>query len=103
MDAELYVEGRDVESSEIALRFDLESSVGWDNMGAAKDYQENKSDQAVVDILQEEGSSMSIKEITNLAEGFPYSTIEHSLRRLSKRGGVEKVERGKYVINRRNG
>lgn len=102
-DAELYVEGRDVESTDLALRLDLAAKVGWELIGSAEEHRASKADQDVLTILGETTNPMSLKEISASTEELSYSSIQHSIRRLVKRGEVVKRERGRYVLNRLNG
>ena len=103
-DAELYVEGRDVESTELALRFDLETSVGWELMGKAKDYRETRLGEQVLEVMSEAGEgNITLSYLSKMIPDSPYPSLQSCVRRLVKSGEVKQTGRGEYVINVING
>ena len=95
--AELYVTGRDVADTRLALAFNGE--VGsWVELGNAWEYQENNNKQAIIDALKKAGSPLSPAILTEMT-GIKHNHIKQLVIRMVVKGDLEKAGRGAYVLN----
>lgn len=94
-DGVLYVKGRDVEESELAMRFEA-SRASWEIMGNADDYRQTEERQAILDLLDEADRPMSPKEIAQHLDKNE-NTLKTTLRRMVLDGKVKRVGRGLYT------
>jgi len=86
--------GRDIEETELALRFDNDI-CNWILLGKADDYRATKEQQAIIDALRESEEAMSPKEVAELL-GKTANNMRVSMRRMANNGIIKLLERGKY-------
>jgi DNA-binding transcriptional ArsR family regulator len=95
-DAFLYVNGRDVEERELALKFKRDA-CSWHLLGDGEKYRLSQQRQEVLDVLRQSGRPLSPKEIAETL-GKKVNTIMKTLSRLKADGLVTQPEEGKYII-----
>jgi len=95
-DAELYVNGRDIEAATYALRFDP-GPMTWELLGDARNVQSTKQKQQIFDALKESVVPLSPKEIAEIT-GLKAIYIKKNLPQLCKDSNIKKVGHGKYIF-----
>jgi hypothetical protein len=94
---ELRITGRDMDSSEYAMKFNPDI-LTWNIMGDASEIQSTDQKQILFDAMKEHGGDMSPKEIaekSGLYDGY----VGRMLPYLVKTGVIIKVRRGVYRYN----
>ena len=94
-DAELFITGRDVEETTLALRFDSET-CSWLLMGEAQEYGRSKEQQEILDLLRGRDAGMTPKDIAEEIGKNP-NTVRSLLRRMVAAGRLQANADGKYV------
>ena len=92
-DAELSATGRDIEERDIALEF--RNNIGWCILGDAKDYQQTKERQEIVEILKGATEPLGPKDIAPIVDKTA-AAVQYLLMQLEKEGQVKKESYGKY-------
>ena len=93
-DAELYVTGRDVEESEIALKF--ENGI-WTALGDAATYRQSKERRQVLKALMDADQPMSPKAIADALDQ-TYENVKKRVSKMASEGQINRIARGKYTI-----
>lgn len=91
-EAKIFITGRDVADTELALRFDPESLI-WTNLGDAEERASGQLQTRIVAWLSEEGRRHTFWKTKAIAEGLGYSSpsqIRMVLVRLNEEGVVQK-------------
>ena len=97
-DAELYVDGRDIEEvKELALKMDTDVG-GWTLLGDAAEYRQSKERRSILDLLREAGEPMTGPDIAG-ALSKNLGTTKVLLRRLVRNGTVSNIRGKGYVLN----
>lgn len=89
-DGKLQITGRDVGEQEYALRMD---NGAWTLLGDAKEYEESKAAQKILDIIKEQ--PMSSKELAKEL-GCSTSTVNYKIKRLRNEGIVDTNNENKH-------
>ncbi|MBF0548244.1 MAG: AAA family ATPase [Candidatus Riflebacteria bacterium] len=89
----LHVTGRDIETQEIAMKF--EDGI-WTVIGDAKDVAMSQERKLIMDLLKTEGA-LYPKEIADLLNK-PHGGIRYLLFAMKKEGQVSNNEKGQYVL-----
>lgn len=90
----LHVCGRDVEETELALKFDA-LTMGWLLLGDAKEYRLSEERRQIIEVLKQDKEPMHLKEIA-ISLGKKTDNISHLLSKLANDGCVKRVGYGKY-------
>ena len=98
MDAELYIEGRDVEQRDLALKLDIAGGIGWELIGDAETYRQSKVERKIQEEMREAGEAITLKYLSDVIDGESYANIQHAIRRMQKEGLVMKSGYGKYLL-----
>ena len=93
----LHVTGRDVETQELAVKFEPRLGL-WTVLGEASEYRMSEERREIVELLKEAEEPMSPKEIAE-AIGKPKGNVRFLLSKLVGDGVVERVGYGRYQIN----
>lgn len=99
-DANLLVTGRDVEETELALRFDPASGT-WHHLGDADEYRRSQEQGQLVDILKESNVPLSPVQIAEML-GTKRNSVQFLLRKLVQDGIAKRVGHGWYIIEKKN-
>jgi AAA domain len=95
----LYVRGRDIEESEMAMQFD-KSSCRWSILGTAADVHRSNERTAVLKALETAGADgLSVAEIMAATGSQSRNTTDVLLFRMAETGEVSRVKRGVYARN----
>jgi hypothetical protein len=94
-DAALFVGGRDIEETELALRFEC-ATCRWSLLGMADEYRISRERANIVDLLKKAQRRMSPSEMAPLLEKSPNAT-RVMLYRMHQDGWLD-VEDGKYGL-----
>lgn len=92
----LYGRGRDIEEIETAVSFD-KTTCTWTIMGNAAEIAYGERRQAIFAALREANAAMTSHEIAEETE-IHRNTVKTLLRRMLKKGEVEKAGRGRYQL-----
>lgn len=94
-DGKLYIDGRDVEKQELALKMDTLTGSGWTLMGDAKQYEQSKERREILELL---GSSepLTPKDIAE-SLGKPGGNVRRLIAKLCKDGMLRSAN-GKYTL-----
>jgi AAA domain len=92
----LYVRGRDVEESELAVSFSRDSAK-WSILGEAADVRRSDTRKKVLDALEKMGTPMGPKELA-LATGLKEGTVRQRLLGMVEDGEAVKLGHGRYVL-----
>jgi RecA-family ATPase len=95
-DAFLYITGRDIEETDLALSFDKDF-VTWRVMGDAKDFKTTKSRYEILEHLRQAGVPQRPKQISE-ALGKNSNTVRVLLSRMVRDGQLAQPEDGYYVL-----
>lgn len=90
----LQVTGRDIETQEIAMKFD---GGLWSVIGDAKDVAVSQERKLILELLKAEGA-LYPKEIADLLRK-PHGSIRYLLFAMKKEGQVSNNERGQYILS----
>lgn len=90
----LQVTGRDIETQEIAMKFD---GGIWSIIGDAKDVAVSQERRLILELLKTEGA-LYPKEIADLLKK-PHGAIRYLLFAMKKEGQVSNNERGQYILS----
>jgi hypothetical protein len=95
----LYVRGRDIEESEMAMQFD-KSSCRWTILGTAADVHRSDQRTAVLKALETAGADgMSVAEIMAATGSQNRNLSDVLLFRMAETGEVTRIKRGVYARN----
>jgi AAA domain len=95
----LYVRGRDIEESEMAMQFD-KSSCRWSILGTAADVHRSSERAAVLKALETAGADgLSVGEIMAATGSQSRNTTDVLLFRMAETGEVNRIKRGVYARN----
>jgi hypothetical protein len=94
VDAILNIIGRDVEETDLALRFDI-TSKSWQLLGNAEEIASTRDQQKIIDLLAEDGEALKLADIALLV-GKKLDATSKMLRRLKKKGLVTQPKYGFY-------
>ena len=95
----LYVRGRDIEESEMAMQFD-KTSCRWTILGTAADVHRSSERAAVLKALETAGADgLSVAEIMAATGSQNRNTTDVLLFRMAETGEVSRVKRGVYARN----
>lgn len=94
LNAVLYVRGRDVNESEIAIHFDNETGR-WTRLGKAQDWRLTEERRAIVKLLMESGGAMHPREIAQ-SLGKSQGAVRVTLMRMVRDGDITKLQDGRY-------
>jgi hypothetical protein len=100
-DAILYITGRDVEDSELALRFD-DTSASFVLMGNADEYRISKERQEILAQLRSFSGPVKLKDLTASLNKQP-NNVRKLLKGLIEQGLVEQPNYGQYCLAGRSG
>lgn len=95
INAELYVRGRDVIETELAVQFDAQTCK-WTKVGKAQDWRISEERRAIVKVLMD-GSRMTPKEIA-FATGKKDNAVRFLLHKMKKDGEIHQSQDGKYGL-----
>ena len=93
-DAELFVTGRDVEESDVALKFE---SGRWTVLGDASTYRQSKERRQVIKVLKAADQPMSPKAIADALDQ-TYENVKKRVSNMANDGKINRIARGKYTI-----
>jgi len=93
-DAELFITGRDLEETELAMRVDIDAG-GWVLLGDAADYRRTEERQAVLELLEDLDSITALDVATSL--GISIDNARHRLSRMTKAGDLRRIGPGRYA------
>ncbi len=96
VDAKLHIAGRDVEATELPLRYDAQRGL-WLYAGDAKKYCITEEREKIFELLEKSGKPMRSKEIAE-ALGKNHNTVRGLLTKMLKSGELKQSGRGEYVI-----
>jgi hypothetical protein len=98
----LHIEGRDVEESEYALKFDP-GYLQWELIGQADEVQSTQQRQALFNALKEAEEPLTPKQLSEITGLRPHY-VRKALPLLLQAGSIQKESRGKYIyIDGNNG
>jgi hypothetical protein len=100
-DAILYITGRDVEDSELALRFD-DNSASFVLMGNAEEYRISKERQEIIEQLRAIDGPAKLKDLTASLKKQP-NNVHKLLKGLIEQGLVEQPNYGQYCLAGKSG
>jgi hypothetical protein len=92
----LYATGRDVDTQELALRFD-KRDCQWEILGDAVEFAVSEQRRAIIAVLREAGEPMSPKEIAE-ALSKQSGTVRKLLSSMLRDGNVMRAKGNKYTI-----
>ncbi len=96
--AVLYVTGRDVEDTEVALEFDRMTGM-WNLLGDAEEYRRSEERQEIVRVFQHVDEPMGPKDVeARLGEPWTYPRVKWLLAEMVKSGELLRVGRGSYTV-----
>jgi hypothetical protein len=95
-EAYLHVTGREIEETELALRWDPELA-SWALVGEAEEYRLSNERQQVLRVLRDAGMPMSPKEIAEATDK-SHGSVKVLLGEMVKAGQVANPTYGKYAI-----
>jgi hypothetical protein len=90
----LYVRGRDVNESEVAIRFDNETGK-WLKLGKAEDWRISEERRAIIKVLIDNGGPMHPKDIAE-ALGKKQGSVRMALRRMVAGRDITQMQDGRY-------
>ncbi len=92
----LHACGRDVEETELALKFDA-VTMSWVLIGDAKEYRLSEERRQIIEVLKQAEDPMYLKEIA-MSLGKKTDNVSHLLSKLASDGRVKRVGYGKYLF-----
>ena len=96
-DAELHVDGRDIEEAkELALRFDI-TIGGWNLLGDAEEYRQSEARQDIMQIVREEGPITAAAVAGRLDRNA--NTVKNLMLSMSKEQLIKSPQKRGYVIS----
>ncbi len=95
-DAVLFVTGRDVDTQELALKW--QSDIGsWEVLGEAAEYRLSNERAEIVNAMRDLGNAATPKDLHDLGVGKNYPTLKQLMWNMSKEGQL-KSDGGKYSL-----
>lgn len=98
----LYVRGRDVEETEIAVSFDT-ASCRWKVLGSAADVMRSDERSKIIETLISANQPMRAKEIYHAAEMRSLNATEKLISKMIRDGEIERVKPGLYTVTGQRG
>ena len=92
----LYVRGRDIEEGEKAVMFGTEN-CRWSILGEAAEIHRTDNQRKILAALEAATSAMNASDVSGLTD-IPAPTVTTTLHRLSEKGGVVQVSRGRWAF-----
>ena len=93
--AVLYIRGRDIQETEIAMQFD-DDTGRWIKLGPADDFRKSQERKAVVRALIDAGKAMTPAEMVDVL-GKKRGTVKVLLHRMAKDGEIVSLGNGTYM------
>jgi DNA-binding transcriptional ArsR family regulator len=93
-DGKLYIDGRDVEYQELALKMD--NLTGWTLLGEAREYEQNKERSEILEVLRKADGAMRTGEIAEEI-GKTGPATSNLLKKLVKEGLIKRAGYGLYI------
>ena len=94
----LYVRGRDIEESEMAMQFD-KSSCRWSILGTAAEVHRSAERKRVLAVLKEAGSPLQVKDIQSRAELRNRNAADMLLGKMARDGEIVRADKGRYALS----
>jgi hypothetical protein len=94
----LYVRGRDIEESEIALQFD-KGSCRWSILGTAAEVHRSAERKRVIEVLKEAGGPLPVKDIQSAAELRNRNAADVLLGKMARDGEIVRADKGRYTLS----
>jgi hypothetical protein len=91
----LTIEGRDIDQSEYAMKFDKDTGI-WTIIGHADEVARSKEQEEILNVLKGENMGMTPKEVSNILSHRTHNAIRAALSRMHEKGLLEKID-GKYT------
>jgi hypothetical protein len=92
----LHVSGRDVETRDLAVRFDGDT-CRWSLLGDAAEFRMSEERRAILAALREESEPLGPTDITAVT-GHKAGATRKLLHHMVKDGEVKRLKRGKYTL-----
>jgi predicted transcriptional regulator len=94
----LYATGRDVDTQELAIRFD-KRDCQWEILGDAAEFAISKERQAIIEVLRESETPLTSKDIADSLNQ-KAGNVRFLLSQLARDGIIIRQSRGKYTIEK---
>ena len=94
----LYLTGRDVDTQELALKFDKNCCL-WEILGDASEYAISKEREAIIAVLRECETPLASKEIADSLNQ-KAGNVRFLLSKMARDGVIVRQSRGKYTIDK---